>query len=266
VTVLLETPTLDVVVTGGMAELTFRRPEQLNPFDDAMHVDFLQALRTLTDREDLRVLVLASTGRAFSAGGDMGFLRDAHGDRGLQIRSIEDGRKLLNLVLDFPVPIVTAVQGPAMGLAANLAGASDVVVSARGVTFADPHVRVGLVAGDGGCVVWPQAVGMLRARRHLLTGDPLLAEDAWMFGLVTDLVDTAGEVLPAAREIATRIAALPPLAVRGTKQALNRVLQQRAGEVFELGLLLEARTIGTDDLLEATNAFLDRRPGVYRGS
>jgi len=90
------------------------------------------------------------------------------------------------------------------------------------------------VAGDGGCLVWPQAAGMLRARRHLLTGDPLDAPTAYQLGIVTDVVDEPDEVLSYARKIAARIAALPPLAVQGTKQALNRVSALRADEVVDL--------------------------------
>jgi enoyl-CoA hydratase len=126
-------------------------------------------------------------------------------------------------------------------------------------------VKVGLVAGDGGCVVWPQAAGMLRAKRHLLTGDPIKAEDAWMWGLVTDLVDSSAEVEPAARTLAERIAALPPVAVQGTKRSLNRVMQQRSGEVLDLSILHSIVAVGTDDLMEGTAAMKERRQGRFTG-
>jgi enoyl-CoA hydratase len=113
--------------------------------------------------------------------------------------------------------------------------------------------------------MWPAAAGMLRARRHLLTGDPLDAETAFGLGVVTDLVDAPDDVLPAARAIADRIAALPPLAVQGTKRSLNRVMQQRFGEVFELSAALEGETMASEDLLEAIAAFREKRPGEYRG-
>jgi enoyl-CoA hydratase len=106
---------------------------------------------------------------------------------------------------------------------------------------------------------------MLRARRHLLTGDPVDAPTALAMGLVTDLVDTAEDVLPAARALATRIAALPPLAVQGTKRALNRVTQQRAGEVVDLALAHEETTLASQDLIEAIDAFQERRPGTFSG-
>jgi enoyl-CoA hydratase len=121
------------------------------------------------------------------------------------------------------------------------------------------------VAGDGGCVLWPAAAGILRAKRYLLTGDRLPAEEAFALGLVTDLVDTADETLPAARALAARMAALPPLAVQGTKRALNRLLQQRAGEVLDLSITLEAQSMASDDLAEAISAFKARRPPKYLG-
>ena len=139
-------------------------------------------------------------------------------------------------------------------------------MAAPGVGLSDPHVAVGLVAGDGGCVVWPATGGMLRAQRHLLTGDRLTAEDAYTLGLVTDLVSTPADVLPAARSLAQRIASLPPLAVQGTKRALNRSLQHRAGEVLDLSFALEALSLTSDDLLEAISAFQAKRQPSYRGT
>jgi enoyl-CoA hydratase len=131
--------------------------------------------------------------------------------------------------------------------------------------FADPHVEVGLVAGDGGCLVWPLAIGMARAKRFLLTGDRLGAQDAFDMGLVSDLVDTADEVLPAALALAARMASLPPLAVQGTKRALNNVVRLRAAEVVDLGFAFETRSASSDDLLEAVGAFQDKRTGNYVG-
>jgi enoyl-CoA hydratase len=106
---------------------------------------------------------------------------------------------------------------------------------------------------------------MVRARRHLLTGDPLDAETAFGLGLVTDLVDTPDAALPAALELAKRIAALPPLAVQLTKRALNRGLLQRAGDVLELSLAYEEATLASDDLLEGIAALKERRPGSFAG-
>jgi enoyl-CoA hydratase len=172
---------------------------------------------------------------------------------------------LLTALLELPQPVVAAVQGAAIGLGATLVLACDALVAARVAQLADSHVAVGLVAGDGGAVMWPATVGILRARRHLLTGDPLDAESAHALGLVTDLVEEPADVLPAANALAERIAALPPLAVQLTKRTLVRGLLQRAGEVFELGLAYEQATLASDDLLEGIAAIKERRPGSFTG-
>jgi enoyl-CoA hydratase len=157
------------------------------------------------------------------------------------------------------------VQGAAVGLGATVPLGGDAVVASRNAVIADPHVAMALVAGDGGTLFWPQSAGMLRARRYLLTGDPLDAARAYEFGLVTDLVDDPGEVAPRTREIAAKIASLPPLAVRGTKAALSQLTRQRAGEVTETALLAEGDTLASADLLEAIAAFKDKRPGSFSG-
>jgi enoyl-CoA hydratase len=256
---------LTVAVDGPVAEITLTRPELFNRFDDALHIELTAALDAL--RSDVKVLavVLASTGKVFSAGGDFDLMRAAQADVATRLRIVDDGRRLLNALISLPQPLVVALHGAAIGLGATVVLTADAVVAARTASLSDPHVALGLVAGDGGCLVWPQAVGMLRARRHLLTGDPVDAATGYAMGLVTDLVDSAEEVLPAARALAARIAALPPLAVQGTKRALNAVTQQRAVEVVELAFAHEETTLASDDLLEAIDAFSERRPGSFQG-
>jgi enoyl-CoA hydratase len=265
VSTLYETETLTVTLDGHLAEITLTRPDLHNRFDEDLHHHFTEALTRIMDADDARAAVLASTGKVFSAGGDFDFMRKAHDDLKFLIRHADVGRTLLLSLVNLPIPIVAAVQGPAIGLGATIALACDCVVAARTAVFADPHVQVGLAAGDGGCLVWPQAMGMLRAKRYLLTGDRLPADDAYQFGIVTDLVDTADDVLPAARELAGRMAALPPLAVQGTKRALSTVMQARAAEVVDVAFAYETRSVTTDDLLEAIDAAKARRPGTYSG-
>jgi enoyl-CoA hydratase len=174
-------------------------------------------------------------------------------------------RPLLLAIADSHIPVITALQGDAVGLGATLMMGTDAVVAARTARISDPHVVIGLAAGDGGCVGWPLHVGLLRAKRYLLTGDRLTAEDAHRMGLVTDLVETAAEVMPAARALAARIAALPPLAVQATKRALNQVFRNRFEQVFEQGLAYEMDTFVSEDVVEAIAAFRERRPPKYTG-
>jgi enoyl-CoA hydratase len=258
--------TLAISYDGSVAEVTLTRPDILNRFDALLHADFIEALDEVRHRGDVRAMVLASTGKMFSAGGDFELMLALHDDPHFRVASIDEGRRLLTTLIDMPIPIVTALQGDAIGLGATVVLGTDAVVAARGAGLSDPHVAIGLVAGDGGCVVWPASAGMLRAKRHLLTGDRIPADQAFALGLVTDLVGEPGEVLPAARALAGRMAALPPLAVQGTKRALNRLMQQRAGEVLDLSFALEGVSMASDDLVEAIAAFREKRPPHYRGT
>jgi enoyl-CoA hydratase len=260
-----EFTTLSITYRGTVAELTLERPELLNRVDELAHAELEEAFALLGRNADLRAVVLAAAGRVFSAGGDFELMLRGNADLGARTQLVDGGRIVLANLLDIPAPVVAALHGDAIGLGATLVLCCDAVVSHPGCRIGDPHVAIGLVAGDGGCLVWPQAAGMLRAKRYLLTGDALNGQEAHQMGLVTDLVEGADDVLPAARALAERLAALPPLAVQGTKRSLNAVLRQRFDEVMPLSLAYELATMGSDDLREAIEAFRERRPPNYRG-
>jgi enoyl-CoA hydratase len=256
---------LTLRLDGPVAEVTLTRPELFNRFDDTLHVELTAALAEVRTDPKVLAVVLASTGKVFSAGGDFELMRAAQADVSTRLRIIDDGRKLLAALQGLPQPLIVALHGSAIGLGATVVLSADAVVAARSASLSDPHVQLGLVAGDGGCLVWPQAVGMLRARRHLLTGDAVDAATAYAWGLVTDLVDEPADVLPAAKALAARIAALPPLAVQGTKRALNAVTAQRASEIVDLAFAHEETTLASHDLIEAIDAFTERRPAAFEG-
>src|SRR5438270_3862526 len=140
--------TLTIKHDDHVAVITLNRPELLNRFDDAAHVELTQALQEVRGKPGVRAIVLASTGKVFSAGGDFELMGVANRDLPTRIRIIDDGRLLLAALLDLPQPIVVAVQGPALGLGATIAFACDAVVACRSARFADVHVNAGLVAGD----------------------------------------------------------------------------------------------------------------------
>ncbi|KAA9164056.1 enoyl-CoA hydratase/isomerase family protein [Amycolatopsis acidicola] len=257
--------TLVVKSSGGICEITLNRPDLRNRIDDLARAELIDALETHGGARETRVIVLAAEGRAFSAGGDFTMMRSRQADRRDTERGTHDSRRLLNALTNVPVPVVAAVQGHAVGLGATIVLACDAVVAARGVKIMDSHVKVGLVAGDGGVVVWPQSIGMIKAKRHLLTGAPVLAEEGYALGMVSDLVDTAEEVLPAARAVAAEIAALPPLAVRGTKKSFNAVLRHRIEEVLELSLLFEGESMHSEDLVKALDFIQHGKEPDYQG-
>jgi enoyl-CoA hydratase len=249
----------------GVLEVTLDRPELLNRFDEVLETDLTDVLRAAARDQQVRAVLLLANGRAFSAGGDFDLMIETNTNAETRRAALQRARDLLSALQHLPQPLVVGVQGAAIGLGATVPLGSDAVVASRNATIADTHVAVALVAGDGGALYWPLSAGMLRARRCLLTGEVLTADKAYEFGLVTDLVESPADVAPFARELARRIAALPPLAVQGTKAALNQLTRQRAGEVVETALLAEGATLASADLIEAIAAFKEKRPGVFLG-
>lgn len=248
-----------LTLTDGIAEIRFTRPELLNRFDAPAHEELCSALRYLSAvGPELRVLVLSAEGRAFSAGGDFEEILQASSSARLRARMHHDARSLLNGLIDFPVPVISAIHGAAIGLGATIAAMADIVVAWKGAKIADTHVNVGLVAGDGGVLAWSQAIGITRAKRHLLTGDPLTGTQAYALGLVTDLVDNPEDALPVALALAERIRALPPEGVNGTRRTFAALTRARMGEAFELGISLELESMTSDNLRQTVEALRAR--------
>jgi enoyl-CoA hydratase len=251
-------------VDGHLGLLTLNRPEKLNAIDDEMHEELLDAFLMIRGATKLRAVLMKAEGKAFSAGGDLDEILTLQADFHKRTRMCETGQRIIHALIDIQVPVITALHGDAMGLGASVALGADIVVASKNARIADPHVKVGLVAGDGGVLFWPASMGLHRARRYLLTGDMLPAEQAYQFGLVTDLVDTAEECIPAARKIADKIAGLPPIAVRGTKKALSNLVKARANEAFNLSMAYEHTSGGSEDILEAVRAIREKRKPVYQ--
>jgi enoyl-CoA hydratase len=248
-----------------LAEIHLACPGKRNAISNTMHAELIRAFLALRDIPGLRAAVFAAQGKVFCAGGDFELILEDRAHPHKRQALAENARQLYKAVTELPVPIVAALQGDAVGLGATLALGCDAIVACRTARISDPHVVIGLAAGDGGCVLWPQLAGLLRAKRYLLSGDRLSAVDAHAMGLVTDLVDTADAVYPAALALAQRIAALPPLAVQATKRALNHGARLRAAEVFDIALELEIDTLFSKDVGEAIAAIRERRPGQFEG-
>jgi enoyl-CoA hydratase len=260
-----EYKTIEVSSADGVAEIILARPERMNTIDEDVRPELIRALTELGFADGVRAIIVGAQGRVFSAGGDFAMMKRRNGDPAAAEKGSLDGKQLLRTMFEVPVPIIAAVQGDAYGLGSTIALSCDIVVASRGVKIVDSHVKVGLVAGDGGAVVWPPSIGLIRTKRHLLLGDPVLAEDGYAMGMVSDLVDTPADVLPTARALGNRLAALPPLAVQGTKRTLNAALAQQSTGVLEFGLTLELGTMQSEDLLEAIDAFENKRPGRFTG-
>jgi enoyl-CoA hydratase len=247
----------------GVALATLNRPERLNAVNGRMHRELSTLARDADSDPDVRVLLLAGAGRAFCAGGDFGGDGPGIGDSdpGALWR---EARQIVENLLDCSKPVVSAVQGYAMGLGATVALLADVVVAARGAAFADTHVRMGIGAGDGGAVIWPLLIGVNRAKYHLMTGERLYAEEAERIGLVNFVVDD-DQVLKRALEIAEQLARGPAQAIAASKVPINQFIKHVSNLVLPLSLQMEAANMRSDDAREAVSAFQEKREPKFTG-
>ncbi|MET0337359.1 MAG: enoyl-CoA hydratase/isomerase family protein [Caulobacter sp.] len=255
--------TIGLMKEGHIARIEFRRPDHHNAFNAEMHRDFALALGEARQMADLRVLILQAQGRTFLGGGDFEYLRQLRDQPDLRRRSHQEAYDAFTLLNDMPVPVVAAMHGHALGFGATIVTSCDIIVAWKDAMLGDPHVKAGIVAGDGGVLSWSAAAGATRAKRMLLTGDTVTAQQAYAFGLVTDLADTPEEVPVLTTQIAQRVAALPPMAVQGTKRVFNALEKQRNGSVIDVSLLTELATVVSDDLEEALLAATEKRPGIF---
>lgn len=248
-----------------VAELRLDRPDLMNRFDSDLIGELGQALRELRDDGGVRAVVLSATGKNFSAGGDFESMLAANTDHDVLMRQVDEGRELFRAFADFPKPLVVALHGDVFGIGASLIMTADAIVAPPNIRMADPHVRFGLVAGDGGCVSWPANLPFIRAKRQLLWGDPISGKEGFELGIVTELVDSPEQTAPAALELAGRVAALPPIAVQLTKRALNKHLHARVDDVFDVGFYLEAISARTPEVAEAVAAFKNKQNRQQEG-
>ncbi|MCP5329273.1 MAG: enoyl-CoA hydratase/isomerase family protein, partial [Sinobacteraceae bacterium] len=172
-----------------------------------------------------------------------------HASEALRQTMAAQARDIFFSLLDSPVPIVAAVQGAAIGLGATIVSLCDLSIAFKDAKIADPHVAVGLVAGDGGVIGWAQSMGINRARRFLLTGESITAAKACDLGLIGEVVDQPEQVLPRALALAEHLASLPPMAVQGTRRAFATLIRQYGIAPFESGLAAEMDSMAHPDLI-----------------
>jgi len=251
----------------GVCVLQMNDPDKLNAVGPHNHWELEHIWVDLARDESVKTIVFTGAGRAFSAGGDIKKMAErAQTEFGLKyaLRVPQNTLRIFEHMMLCPQPIIAAVNGDAIGLGTTLALFSDMSVVADDARLGDTHIKVGLVAGDGGAVVWPLLVGPQKAKEYLMRGKLLRGAEAADMGLVNYAYPKA-EVLDRAVEIAREIAAQPIWAVRWSKASVNKQLKAQLNQILELSIAYEAMTMLTHDYAAATNAFANKQTPEYKG-
>jgi len=234
---------------GATCVVTLNRPETLNSVTPVLQHRLTTLWREIAADPAVRAVVITGAGRAFSAGGDFEYLQANQIDARVRETSIAWDRTIQTEMLRFPLPVIAAVNGPAIGLGCSLAVGCDLVLLSDRAYLADPHVSVGLTAGDGGVTFWPLLTSLLRAKEYLLTGDRIPPQRAVDLGLANRVVPHE-DLMPQALDLAERLGRQPAFAVRSTKAALNLVLEQLTRGGMEAALLAEREAMTSQDHID----------------
>lgn len=255
---------IDVVRDGHILRVTLNDPDNLNVLDENSERAFRALFEAIQLDDEIRVVVLTGTGSAFNAGGNVGLNLDYNASRKLASIVLGNARRIVTSMLDCEKPILAKINGDAVGLGATLSLLCDMTFMVDTARIGDPHIKVGLVAGDGGALIWPLLIGYARAKQYLLSGDLLTASEAAAIGLVNFAVP-ADELDALVDKWANRLARSAPHAIQGTKAAINAGLKLNAAAVLDYGISREAISISSKDLVEAVNAFYEKRRPEFQG-
>jgi enoyl-CoA hydratase len=250
-------PELLVEADGPVRIVTLNRPDALNALNQTLHDAVHHVWAQIAQDDDARAVVLTGAGRAFSAGGDIPWFKRNAEDFWYRRRGGRNASALVDEMLRFHLPVVAAINGPAVGLGCSVAVLCDIVLIADTAYMADPHVQVGLVAADGGAMSWPLMMSLLKAKEYLLTGDRIPADQAVALGLANRVVPAA-ELRDEALRLAHRLASLPPQAVQDTKRALNLHAQLAAQTVGPFAFAAQLSSFETEEVLQAVDRFESR--------
>jgi enoyl-CoA hydratase len=259
---------LKVEVANKVATVTLNRPDARNAINQRLIRELRSIWDDLADDMSVNVVLLTGAGQWFSVGGDVKAMSERPGGDVLEEGEVHDpmiSRRLVTRQLDLDKPIVCAINGDCIGLAATHALLSDITVMSEDARIGDSHVnKVGLVAGDGGTVIWPLLVGVNKAKEFLMRGTLLKGREAERIGLVNHCVPS-GEVMSSARAIAQELADGPSWAIRWTKLSINQIVKERVNHLLEASMALEQVTFETADHKEATRAFKEKRKPKFGG-
>lgn len=250
---------------GRVLTLTLDRPHALNAADEALHEELSRVFQDADRDPESDVIVLTGAGSAFCAGGDVEWMQRAIDQPALFERTCYEAKRIIFSMLDCDKPMIGHINGHAMGFGCTLALFCDVTFMSATAKIGDPHVLMGVAAGDGGTIIWPQLIGLARAKEYLLTGDAIPATRAGEWGLVNHVLPPE-ELGAAVDAFADRLASGALKAVRWTKVAINAPLKQIVHGAMDTAIAYELVTNSSRDHQEAVNAFREKRPAVFTGN
>jgi enoyl-CoA hydratase len=250
---------------GRVLVISFDQPDKLNAFMGESHTELSRVFTDAADDPDSDIILLTGKGRAFSAGGDIIGMQTMRDNPTMFYHGIREAKKVVYSLLDCDKPIVAKVNGDAIGLGATVSLLCDIVFAKEDARLADPHNNIGLIAGDGGQVIWPQLIGYARAKHYLFTGEKITGKVAAEIGLIHAAVP--GDQLDAAvDDYVERLTQLPAQSLRWTKATVNIPLKQIAHQLMDTGMSYEAlASLTTEDHGEAITAFAEKRKPKFIG-
>lgn len=260
---------IQVDVQGGIATVTLNRPEVLNAVNGKLHEEIGQIWLVIDADPEVEAIILTGAGRAFCAGGDISNMKEWSEDSQLALETVLNlgrlGRAVVDNMLEIHKPVIGAINGAATGIGSTLALLCDVAVMADDAQIGDTHVPAGLVAGDGGAVLWPMLIGPMKAKEYLMTGKLLSGAEAAQLGLVSYSCPS-DQLMAKANELAEDFLAQPRWAMRWTKMAVNKSIKQQCNLVLDASMALELITLFSNDHKEAARSFVEKRKPNFTGS
>jgi enoyl-CoA hydratase len=246
---------------NGVLVVTINRPEVLNAANARLHWEFTQIWPVVDADPKTRVVVVTGAGKAFSAGGDLSLVEDMAGNPDALTRTMREASDLVYNMINLDKPVVSAINGVAVGAGLVVALMADVSIIAETARFTDGHTRLGVVAGDHAAILWPLLCGMAKAKYYLLTADFIDGREAERIGLVTMCLPP-DQVMPRALDVADRLARGSQISIQWTKRALNNWLRQ-AGPIFDQSLALEMLSFSYPDVREGVKAIREKRAPAF---
>ncbi len=248
---------IQVEVHGPVRVVVLNRPDAFNAANEELHREVALIWGELDADPEVMAIVLTGAGTAFCAGGDLDLLDRMVTDLALREATMVEGAAIVRSMTAVKVPIIAAVNGPAVGLGCSLAGMCDLVIMEEQAYFADPHVALGLVAADGGGLTWPLMTSLLRAKEYLLLGEKVPAVEAERIGLANRVVER-GTSRAVAMDLAHRMAKLPPQSLRETKALLSRLIRGAVDSALDAAIATESASFD-EPAFQANLARMRRR-------